>query len=105
MESNEKQCTKRKVEINDAPTSKKKKKMKKNPKTYRVYQHGLQLIDAKSNAECHFFCNKHNGNVVDKRFFHCSLCDYNLCLDCVSEVCAPCTPSSCGHTQVYIYVS
>ena len=67
-----------------------------------IHHHGLQYADKKYTKETH--CFLHQG-VNDGKMFHCFVCNFSICADCMEEDCKYCNRDICNHKNILIVVS
>ena len=69
-----------------------------------IHHHGLQFVDKKYiTKETH--CFLHQGVINDGKMFHCFVCNFSVCADCMEEDCKYCNKDLCNHKKILIVIN
>ena len=78
-----------------------------NKPRYTAHAHKLRLVHT-SNIYKHcsggrFMCDIHGGDYQSPAYvFHCPICYFDICLECVAQPCLNCSSQTCYHNQITI---
>ena len=50
-------------------------------------------------------CFLHDGQIKDGMIFHCFVCNFSVCTDCMSEDWKFCNRDLCNHKKILIVIS
>ena len=69
-----------------------------------IHHHGLQFVDKQYiTKETH--CFLHQGVINDGQMFHCFVCNFSVCGDCMLEDCKYCNRDLCNHKKILIVIN
>ncbi len=69
-----------------------------------IHHHGLTYVDKqyiKRNTECFL----HDGKIRQGMMFHCFVCNFSVCADCMEEECKFCNKDICRHKKIIIIIN
>ena len=69
-----------------------------------IHHHGLQYVD-KKHVVMQARCFLHDGEIEDGMIFHCFVCNFSICADCMSEDCKYCNRDLCSHKKILIVIN
>ena len=69
-----------------------------------IHYHGLQYIDKKYITK-ETQCFLHEGGINDGKMFHCFVCNFSICADCMEEDCKYCNRDLCNHKKILIVIN
>ncbi len=69
-----------------------------------IHHHGLQYVDKKC-VTMDTRCFLHDGAIQDGMIFHCFVCNFSICGDCMSEDCKVCNKDICNHKKIIVVIN
>ena len=69
-----------------------------------IHHHGLQYVD-KRFVTGETACFLHEGVIRDGKMFHCFVCNFSICTDCMEEDCRYCKRDICTHKNILIIIN
>lgn len=78
-----------------------------NVARYTAHPHKLRLVHTlniyKQYSGGRFMCDIHGGDYqLPNYVFHCPICLFDICLECVAKPCLNCTAQNCYHNRITI---
>ena len=69
-----------------------------------IHHHGLLYVDKRfvSGETTRFL---HEGVIRDGKMFHCFVCNFSICTDCMEEDCRYCKRDICTHKNILIVIN